>query len=247
MVELSNSAPTLAVALLMHYSFDMNGEISPEHVIIRWANQYDTDWIYLAIIEALYQGRYKVFSAEQILNLWHRRGYVTYHFTAEFERLVCNRMPRDLHARFQSTLGLYRFNPSPPLRLYRTDLNLAQSQQTRLNPAQPRLNYQALSRSSLQEISTLARSVSLAVSAPGAFTHPDFILKLKRIIDSSQQSLPVSDQVSLSSSAITVAANPVESDVDAVNSLEGLEESPTSSDAQQPDSITLMSKTAEEN
>jgi hypothetical protein len=47
----------------------------------------------MAILEALYQGRYKVISVEEILKIWHRRGHPTFHFTGEFERLVCKNLP----------------------------------------------------------------------------------------------------------------------------------------------------------
>jgi hypothetical protein len=47
----------------------------------------------MAVLEALYQGRYKVISVEEILKLWHRRGQPTFHFTHDFERLVCKNLP----------------------------------------------------------------------------------------------------------------------------------------------------------
>ena len=52
--------------------------------------------MHLAIIEALYQGRYKAVSAQQILTLWLKRNHPSYHFNMEFERLICNKLPEDL-------------------------------------------------------------------------------------------------------------------------------------------------------
>ncbi|MDJ0675978.1 MAG: hypothetical protein QNJ36_11445 [Calothrix sp. MO_167.B42] len=82
----------LAQALLTHYSFDLGG-YSPSELIARWQNLYPLNWLHLAIIEALYQGRYKAISVQQILVLWQRRGQATFHFNVEFENLVCSRFP----------------------------------------------------------------------------------------------------------------------------------------------------------
>lgn len=82
----------LAQALLTHYSFDLGG-YSPSELIARWQNQYPLNWLHLAIIEALYQGRYKAISVQQILVLWQRREQATFHFNVEFENLVCSRFP----------------------------------------------------------------------------------------------------------------------------------------------------------
>lgn len=83
------------VDLLTHYSFDLGTETAHQH-LNRWLKQYQSGWIRWAVIEALYQGRYKAISVEQILQLWQRRQQPCYHFSYEFERLVCNKFPRDL-------------------------------------------------------------------------------------------------------------------------------------------------------
>ncbi|AKE66293.1 hypothetical protein MYAER_3965 [Microcystis aeruginosa NIES-2549] len=64
-----------------------------QELIERWLPIYSLNWIRMAILEALYQGRYKVISVEEILKIWHRRGHPTFHFTGEFERLVCKNLP----------------------------------------------------------------------------------------------------------------------------------------------------------
>ncbi|BAZ49640.1 hypothetical protein NIES4103_22520 [Nostoc sp. NIES-4103] len=87
----------LAAALLVHYSFDLSG-YSASELVYRWQNQYPIDWLHVAVIEALYQGRYKAISVQQILAFWQRRGQATYHFNMEFERLICSKFPESLTA-----------------------------------------------------------------------------------------------------------------------------------------------------
>lgn len=90
----SNQAD-LATALLIHYSFDLSGHSATE-LIHRWQSQYPIDWLHLAVIEALYQGRYKGISVQQILAFWQRRGQIIYHFNMEFQRLICSKFPQSL-------------------------------------------------------------------------------------------------------------------------------------------------------
>ena len=82
------------VGLLLHYIFDLGG-YSARELVVHWQRHYPGNWVRLAVIEALYQGRYKAISVEQILAFWQRRGQVLRHFNCEFERLVCgNIQPR---------------------------------------------------------------------------------------------------------------------------------------------------------
>lgn len=92
-----NTSADLAANLLAHYSFDLNGHSTSE-LIERWRVDYPIDWLHLAVIEALYLGRYKAISVQQLLNFWQRRGQVIYHFNMEFERLICSRFPETLTA-----------------------------------------------------------------------------------------------------------------------------------------------------
>ncbi|WP_200929960.1 hypothetical protein [Nostoc piscinale] len=91
------TAAELAAALLIHYSFDLSGYSATE-LVYRWQNQYPLDWLHLAVIEALYQGRYKAISVQQILAFWQRRQQAIYHFNMEFERLICSKFPEILTA-----------------------------------------------------------------------------------------------------------------------------------------------------
>lgn len=80
-----------AANLLRHYSFEL--DITVEQQVAAWLKTYSAQWILSSVVEALYQGRYKAVSVEQILQLWQRRGKPLCHFTHEFERLVCSEIP----------------------------------------------------------------------------------------------------------------------------------------------------------
>lgn len=82
-------------ALLTHYSFDLGG-YTTDQLMNQWQSTYQANWLRLAVIEALYQGRYKAISVTQILAMWSRRGQPIYHFNHEFERLVCRKFPHNL-------------------------------------------------------------------------------------------------------------------------------------------------------
>ncbi len=90
-----DTSTELATALLTHYSFDLNG-YSASALIKRWQAHYPVDWLRIAVVEALYQGRYKAVSVQQLLTSWQRRGQPNYHFNMEFERMVCSNFPESL-------------------------------------------------------------------------------------------------------------------------------------------------------
>jgi len=85
----------LIEVLIENYGFELSNE-TPQELAVRWLEEYDAHWVRLAIIEALYLGRYKAVSVEQILTLWSSRGQPKFHFTHEFERLICRRLPTAL-------------------------------------------------------------------------------------------------------------------------------------------------------
>ncbi|NES85471.1 MAG: hypothetical protein F6K10_30935, partial [Moorea sp. SIO2B7] len=87
-----DSAVVQTVALLNYYGFEMRG-YTPTELITQWLKKYQAVWVRLAVVEALYQGRYKTVSVEQILSFWLRRGSPTFHFTHDFERLICRKLP----------------------------------------------------------------------------------------------------------------------------------------------------------
>jgi hypothetical protein len=110
----------LAVNLLTHYSFDLSGSRANE-LVARWQVEFPLNWLHLAVVEALYQGRYKAISVQQILNMWLRRGQASFHFNMEFERLICSKFPQCLTASTTSTSSL----ALPPVS--RTSSNLVQT------------------------------------------------------------------------------------------------------------------------
>jgi hypothetical protein len=81
--------------LLTHYGFDLMG-FTAQYLLAIWVKKYPALWVRLAVVEALYQGRYKAVSVEQILNFWSRKGDPNFHFNHEFERLICRKLPRYL-------------------------------------------------------------------------------------------------------------------------------------------------------
>lgn len=83
------------VILMTSYSFDLQG-YTLDRLLSKWLTNYHSSWIRLATIEALYLGRYKAISIEQIMMVWSRLGTPKVHFGGEFERLICRKLPRHL-------------------------------------------------------------------------------------------------------------------------------------------------------
>lgn len=77
------------IALINYYSFDL-GEYTAKDLIVKWSKKYVHFWLPLAVLEAIYQGRFKAISIEQILNLWHKHGIPHYQFSEEFGSLISN-------------------------------------------------------------------------------------------------------------------------------------------------------------
>lgn len=77
-----------AAVLLEGYCFELGGHDARQWVSL-WLEFYRPSWIRDAVIEALYQGRYKSVSVRQILELWQRRGQPIRHVTHDFEAAVC--------------------------------------------------------------------------------------------------------------------------------------------------------------
>jgi len=77
-----------AAVLLESYRFELANHDARQWVSL-WLEFYRPSWIRDAVVEALYQGRYKSVSVRQILELWQRRGQPIRHVTHEFEAAVC--------------------------------------------------------------------------------------------------------------------------------------------------------------
>ncbi|PZU97670.1 MAG: hypothetical protein DCE90_06185 [Pseudanabaena sp.] len=77
----------IAIALLRHYGFDFGGYTAND--LTRAWSVFHPEWVRQAVIEALFQGRYKAISVNQILIFWERKGEIICHHNREFERLIC--------------------------------------------------------------------------------------------------------------------------------------------------------------
>ncbi|NES04781.1 MAG: hypothetical protein F6K22_19255 [Okeania sp. SIO2F4] len=105
------SISALAEALLTKYDFDLGGETS-EQLIARWQNNYQVEWLSLAVIEALYLGRYKAISVQQILTLWERRGQPIYHFNSEFQNIITRNVLTNLATQIDTQSLQTKTNPT---------------------------------------------------------------------------------------------------------------------------------------
>ncbi|MBW4532373.1 MAG: hypothetical protein KME09_00370 [Pleurocapsa minor HA4230-MV1] len=119
-----------ARSLIDSYAFDLGRE-QAEKLLEYWLEMYHANWIRLATIEALYLGRYKAISIEQILNVWLRIGTPNPHFTYEFERLICRRLPKHLCQLSDSDAST--FEPDT-ISLYQPKSEMSASAQVLENP-----------------------------------------------------------------------------------------------------------------
>ncbi len=93
----SLSFPSVVVTLLSYFSLEPDQYPQPltkARLLSRWLQTYPQEWVRCALVESLYQGRYKIYCVEQILALWHRRGQPIYHFNHEFETMICSNVPQ---------------------------------------------------------------------------------------------------------------------------------------------------------
>lgn len=88
MATIETNTDIAKVRQLLHdYCFDV-GDHNIDMAVVGWLQEFDLVWIGSAIVEALYQGRYKLISVEQILRFWQRRGQPLRHFNREFESII---------------------------------------------------------------------------------------------------------------------------------------------------------------
>lgn len=87
--------------LLTHYGFESNGD-SLSLIIDQWLNTYPNKWVLAAVVEALYQGRYKVNSVNRILNTWCSRGEALPNFDHDFADFFCKKIIRSLLAQSEA-------------------------------------------------------------------------------------------------------------------------------------------------
>jgi hypothetical protein len=87
------------VPLLVRYRYEPD-ETQAAIIAQGWAEQYPAEWVRPAVVETLYQARYKSISVAQVLSLWQRQGRPYTHYSGDFERMV-SRSPSE---RLGSTL-----------------------------------------------------------------------------------------------------------------------------------------------
>lgn len=183
-----DTSADLAANLLVHYSFDLNGYNASE-LINRWQAEYPINWLHLAVIEALYQGRYKAISVQQILIFWLRRGQVLHHFNMEFERLICSKFPEKLTKISPPVLPsipqLQSIESARSSKLLPTQANnrqqqskvlalaVANAEETKQVVTSP--SFQVVGDTSKQQ---LAKSVSQRLISQGSFSDPAQLPKL---------------------------------------------------------------------
>lgn len=162
MTELSDDfAIAQTLALLTRYAFDLKGYMVKD-LIALWLDSYHASWLRLATIEALYLGRYKAVSVEQILSVWLRLGSPNYHFNHDFERLICRNLPRYLTE--LSAFSQHKFAENEEIEIPKTESNQA------IDLFSPSSSTNA---SLKPEETNLSEMISLAEESPEIFAEID--------------------------------------------------------------------------
>jgi hypothetical protein len=98
---------------LEHYGFELEGQ--PSQVWVeRWSQLFPDLWIPAALLEALYQGRYKAASVEQLLRLWQRRGSPHLTFPPEIGQFLWQEQQELIRSLAAAALAC---SPLPPVPL----------------------------------------------------------------------------------------------------------------------------------
>jgi len=96
---------------LERYGFELEGQ--PGQVWVeRWDQSFPAHWIPVALLEALYQGRYKATSVEQLLRLWQRCGFPHLTFPPEIGQFLWQEQQELIHS-LASTVPIC--SPLPPV------------------------------------------------------------------------------------------------------------------------------------
>jgi len=82
-------------ALLSYYSFDL-GSATIDQVVKEWLEEYPPKWVIAAVVEAIFLGRYKVASVDNILLTWDLGDRPQPHYDSEFADLVCNKLFKEI-------------------------------------------------------------------------------------------------------------------------------------------------------
>ena len=167
-----SSISALAEALLTKYDFDLGGETS-EQLIARWQNNYQVEWLTLAVVEALYLGRYKAISVEQILTLWKRRSQPVYHFNSEFQNIITRNILTNFRTQTDTQSLEANTNPS---------LSESKPPEKSTSTSPPSNPFEPNSHNKAQEL------VEQIPVKPTLYKlqHTDFYTKLKKVLKKSQ-------------------------------------------------------------
>ncbi|AFY40434.1 hypothetical protein Lepto7376_4326 [[Leptolyngbya] sp. PCC 7376] len=83
------------IVLLKYYGFELALDNAVD-VVNNWQQVYPASWLRTAVIEALYRGRYKQISVEEILRSWQKWGKIRQNFDLEFESIICSKVESEL-------------------------------------------------------------------------------------------------------------------------------------------------------
>ncbi|MFS8820756.1 hypothetical protein NW805_09895 [Synechococcus sp. W60.1] len=98
---------------LEHYGFELEGQ--PSQVWVeRWSQLFPDLWIPAALLEALYQGRYKAASVEQLLRLWQRRGSPHLTFPPEIGQFLWQEQQERIRSLAAAAFACSPLPPVPP-------------------------------------------------------------------------------------------------------------------------------------
>lgn len=98
-------------ALLTYYSFDL-GEYTVDQVVEDWLSEYPAKWVIAAVVESIYQGRYKIASVNNILVKWYLQGQPQHHFDIEFADLVCGKLFKRISAESEAMMSGLDYSPT---------------------------------------------------------------------------------------------------------------------------------------
>ena len=207
-----------AAALMVHYDFDLGG-YSIEQLLRTWLQYYQPGWVRLAAIEALYQGRYKAISVDQLLFFWHRRGNPCTHFNGEFERLIGSLPPEAM------AVGdaIFPAAPEKPKQSRLPSIASPHSNSAPSSPASPKTS------TSTQSGKQSANAASEPTTVPAKPTPPSKIAKpSKPESNPSNSQSPATPETSIESTEVESTSPPTPSASAAILSTETGEVTSTS-------------------
>lgn len=176
--------PALVEALLIQYDLDLGCDTA-EQLVSRWQSNYTVEWLPLAVVEALYLGRYKAISVQQILTIWERRGHPVYHFNSEFHNIITRNILTSLKSQEDTQPLTAEINP---LSWKSKFPEFPQPTSPPSNPFQPK---------SIKVAQDLVEQIPIQ-PAQYNIKHTDFYTKLKALAEKSQtlrSHLPTPDEI----------------------------------------------------